>query len=98
MTVDLKTLYARAARDWHKDPQMLQAVEEMSELIKEIMKNVNRKKDNTEQLAEETADVEIILGQLKYCCGIEDKVEDYKKAKLEKISRRLDEWEKTNGK
>ena len=64
-----KDLYERALRVWGKQPQMLQAIEEMSELIKEILKNVARGKDNLNELIEEAADVEIMLGQLKCCYG-----------------------------
>ena len=66
----------------------------MSELTKEILKNVNRKKDNVKELIEETADVEIMLGQLKVCYDIEKQVEAYKAEKLKTIQQRLDDWEK----
>jgi len=89
-------LYKRALRVWGKEPQMLQVIEEMSELIKEILKNVNRKKDNIDAIIEETADVEIMLGQLKICYGIVEKVAAYKAEKLKQIEQRLDEWEKKN--
>ena len=72
---------------------MLQVIEEMSELIKEILKNVNRGKDNISDIIEETADVEIMLEQLKCCYNIKQKVENYKEQKLLKIAKRLDEWE-----
>jgi len=75
-------LYERAIKVWGKEPQMLQVIEEMSELTKEILKNVNRKKDNVDALIEETADVEIMLAQLKCCYGIADKVAAYKTDKL----------------
>ncbi len=88
-----KDLYERALRVWGKQPQMLQAIEEMSELTKEILKNVARGKDNLNELIEETADVEIMLGQLKCCYGIERRVADYKSGKLKMIEQRLDEWE-----
>ena len=88
-------IYERAVKVWGKEPQMLQVIEEMSELTKEILKNVNRKKDNIDELIEETADVEIMLEQLKCCYGIKSQVEEYKAGKLLKIERRLDEWEKT---
>lgn len=87
-------LYERTIKVWGKEPQMLQVIEEMSELTKEILKNVNRKKDNLAELIEETADVEIMLGQLKYCYGIEKQVADYKIEKLQTIAKRLDDWEK----
>ena len=86
-------IYHRALKTWGKNPQMLQVIEEMSELIKEILKNVNRGKDNIIEIIEETADVEIILEQLKCCYNIKQEVEDYKKQKLLKIAKRLDEWE-----
>lgn len=86
-------IYHRALKTWGKNPQMLQVIEEMSELIKEILKNVNRGKDNISEMIEETADVEIMLEQLKCCYNIKQEVEDYKKQKLLKIAKRLDEWE-----
>ena len=89
-------IYERAVKVWGKEPQMLQVIEEMSELTKEILKNVNRKKDNIDELIEETADVEIMLEQLKCCYGIKSQVEEYKAGKLLKIERRLDEWEKAH--
>lgn len=91
---DEQKLYERAVRVWGKEPQMLQVIEEMSELIKEILKNVNRKKDNIAEIIEETADVEIMLGQLKCCYNIKKQVADYKADKLRMIDKRLDEWEK----
>ncbi len=89
-------IYEKALKTWGKEPQMLQVIEEMSELTKEILKNINRKKDNLDQLVEETADVEIMLEQLKCCYHIGTKVEEYKTSKLEKIRQRLEEWEKTH--
>ena len=92
--VNEEELYKRALRVWGKEPQMLQVIEEMSELIKEILKNVNRKKDNVAAIIEEVADVEIMLGQIKCCYAIKEKVDDYKREKLKTIVCRLDEWEK----
>ena len=85
-------IYKRALKTWGEEPQMLQVIEEMSELTKEILKNINRKKDNIAELIEETADVEIMLEQLKCCYDIKDEVESYKAQKLLKIEKRLDEW------
>lgn len=91
--INEEKLYERALQVWGKEPQMLQVIEEMSELIKEILKNVNRKKDNVDAIIEETADVEIMLGQLKCCYDIADQVRDYKAEKLKTIDKRLDDWE-----
>lgn len=90
-------VYGRALKTWGKNPQMLQVIEEMSELAKEILKNVNRGKENVAEIIEETADVEIMLEQLKVCYGITEQVEKYKAEKLTKIEKRLDDWDKIHG-
>ena len=89
-------LYKRALKDWGKEPQMMQVIEEMAELTKEILKNINRKKNNIAEMIEETADVEIMLGQLKCCYNIEKNVAEYKAGKMQKIAERLENWEKEN--
>ena len=47
----------RALETWGEEAQMLMVVEEMSELMKEVLKNINRKKNNIAEIIEETADV-----------------------------------------
>ena len=84
----------RALETWGETAQMLMVIEEMSELTKEILKNINRHKDNISEIIEETADVEIMLEQLKICYDIEAEVEKYKAAKVLKIEQRLNEWDK----
>ena len=84
----------RALDTWGEQAQMLMVVEEMSELIKEVLKNVNRKKDNLAQIVEETADVEIMLEQLKENYHIAEKVEAYKAQKIKEIEKRLNDWDK----
>ncbi len=86
----------RALETWGEQAQMMMVVEEMSELMKEILKNVNRKKDNLAEIIEETADVEIMLEQLKENYRIADKVEAYKAEKVKLIERRLNDWDKTH--
>lgn len=86
----------RALHTWGEQAQMMMVVEEMSELMKEILKNVNRGKDNLAEIIEETADVEIMLEQLKENYQISDKVEAYKSEKIKLIERRLDDWDKTH--
>ena len=70
----------RALKTWGEEPQMLMVVEEMSELMKEVLKNINRKKDNIAEIIEETADVEIMLAQLKENYHIFEQVAIYEKA------------------
>ena len=83
----------RALKTWGEQPQMLMVVEEMSELMKEILKNISRKKDNIDAIIEETADVEIMLEQLKENYNIWSKVENYKANKIKLLEKRLDEWD-----
>lgn len=84
----------RALETWGEQAQMLMVVEEMSELMKEVLKNINRKKDNIAEIIEETADVEIMLEQLKENYKIAEKVEAYKKDKIKVIEQRLNDWDK----
>lgn len=49
---------------YKKEDQVLQAVEEISELTKELIKNINRNKDNEKEITLELADVQIMLMQL----------------------------------
>jgi len=84
----------RALDTWGEEAQMLMVVEEMSELMKEVLKNINRKKNNLAEIIEETADVEIMLEQLKENYKIAEKVEAYKKDKIKVIEQRLNDWDK----
>lgn len=59
------------AKKYGKEKQVLQAVEEMTELQKELIKNVNRNKDNKKEIILEIADVEIMLMQLVDIYNIE---------------------------
>lgn len=72
------------------ESQSKMLVEEMAELTKEISKNW-RGKDNILYIAEEIADVEIMLSQIKYLLGIEEPVEDWKKVKISRQIKRMEE-------
>ncbi len=80
----------KAIAKWGKHAQLLMVLEEMSELQKEILKNINRGKDNLDDIIDETADVEIMLDQLKYIYGIDEAVANRIPLKLEKVKARLD--------
>ena len=84
----------RALNTWGERVQMLMVVEEMSELTKEILKNISRGKNNISELIEETADVEIMLEQLKENYQIIDQVSAYKADKIKLIEQRLNDWDK----
>ncbi len=55
-----------------KDFVLLCALEEMSELSKAILKNVNRNKDTTKNLVEEMCDVIVCMEYIKHIYNISD--------------------------
>lgn len=86
-----KEILQQAIQKWGKQAQLLMVLEEMSELQKEILKNINRGKDNLDAIVDETADVEIMLEQLKYIYGIHSAVADRIPVKLQKVKARLEQ-------
>lgn len=84
-----KDLYERAAKKWGKNLQIMMAIEEMAELTKELVKYF-RKKSNPVAIAEEVADVEITLNQLKLIVCDPDVVTNIKEKKLERLEKMLD--------
>lgn len=69
--------------------QIVVTMEEMSELQKELCKDL-RGRGSIEHIAEEIADVEIMLEQMKmlFCCA--DDVRDVRRRKVERLKVRLD--------
>lgn len=84
-------VYYKAIMTYGIRAQSVVAIEELSELTKEITKQL-RGKGNAGHLTEEIADVEIMLGQLKMMYDIYDgDVEDYKKRKIDRLKASLEE-------
>jgi NTP pyrophosphatase (non-canonical NTP hydrolase) len=87
-------LYSLAIDFWGQDAQIDMCVEEASELIQAICKY---KRANGPQkveaailhIAEEVADVEIMLEQLKLMLGIEEQVNIEKDFKMTRLEDRL---------
>lgn len=88
-----REIYQAALDTFGKVSQMFMAVEEMSELMKELSKN-QRGATNLLELVEEIADVEIMLGQMKELFHCEGAVEFRKKAKLARLERMIKEASK----
>ena len=84
------SLLQRAIAKWGEDAQMKMVLEEMSELQKEICK-LWRGKDNRDAIAEEVADVVIMLDQLELMLDIQYQVEQYRQKKLRRLQKRLEE-------
>ena len=69
--------------------QMVVAMEEMAELTKEISKHI-RGADNDDHLAEEIADVRIMLDQMMILFDCTASVKIYEAAKMERLRDRLE--------
>lgn len=81
-------ILSAAVATWGQDAQAKMLLEEMAELQKEICK-AWRGKDNTVEIAEEVADVEVMLAQIKMIFGIDASVGVYRDAKIERLRQRL---------
>ena len=55
-----------------KNFQVMLALEEMSELSKELLKNINRNENNDNKIIEEMGDMYILLEQLKVVYNISE--------------------------
>lgn len=72
------------------EAQMVMAIEEMSELTKELCKH-RRGRDNVEAIAEEIADVEIMLRQMVMLFDCRFTVDRFRRYKLERLAERIKE-------
>ena len=82
--------YKQAIETYGEKAQKLMAIEEMSELTKEICKDF-RGKLNREHLVEELADVLITIDQLMMMYGISgDEIEQICERKVERLKERLE--------
>ena len=80
----------RAIKTYGKDMQLNVAIEELSELIKEICKH-KRGADNREAIIEEMADCYIMLEQIKIILGISlPEVSCKEREKMERLAKRLE--------
>ena len=79
----------RALGTYGSVPQITMVFEEMSELQKELCKYL-RGRGSFEHIAEEIADVEIMLEQMKmlFCCA--EDVRNERRRKVERLKERLD--------
>jgi NTP pyrophosphatase (non-canonical NTP hydrolase) len=85
------TTLERAIETYGKDMQLNVAVEELSELIKEICKN-KRGSNNRVAITEEIADVYIMLAQLEIIFDIKHNViADVMNNKIARLEKRLAE-------
>ncbi len=83
-----KDLYSRAVSTFGETSRLILAIEEMSELIKELSK-YTRGRQNIGNICEEMADVEIMLEQLKIVFHNRAAVDYHRSMKLQRLGDRL---------
>lgn len=98
MPSDFKEIYQKAITLWGWDLQLNMAIEESSELIKAIckLKRNGASLETVNAVAEEIADVEIMIEQIKLMFDCRDDVEEWMAYKLERLSKMIKEAEKNN--
>lgn len=82
-------IYKKAIEQFGPFHQNVIAIEEMAELIKELSKNY-RGEANRENIAEEVADVRIMLEQLCIIYNIKDDVERQMKKKIDRLEKKME--------
>lgn len=90
-----KQVFNRTVAFFGDESQKIMAIEEMSELIKELTKEL-RQRGDIEHIAEEIADVEITLSQLKIIYDVHERVASMREYKLNRISKIMDDLAKKN--
>ena len=83
-------IYEEAIRHFGQSMQCLVAIEEMSELTKALCKN-ERWMGDLENIAEELADVTIMLEQLRLIFNCNEMVIEFMDRKLERLQERIGE-------
>lgn len=79
-----KKILRAAVEKYGQGGQRMKAIEELGELIRALARA-----DDPDNIAEEMADVEIMLGQLRIILGNDADVERWKVKKLQRLNQRL---------
>lgn len=85
-------IYKKTIDKYGKSKQVVKAVEELSELQKELCKlllTVNNKRKVVTNVAEEIADCEIMIKQLKLILNCDSIVNNWKLYKLKRLEEKL---------
>lgn len=84
-----ESIYRLALDTYGIEAQTMMVFEEMSELQKELCKHA-RGKENITAIAEEIADVLVMLDQMILYFGIGEGVAEFKKFKITRLQNRLE--------
>ena len=88
--MDMKETCRQAVNHFGADSRILLAIEEMAELQKELCKH-SRGRDNYYNIAEEIADVQIMLEQLMILFDCRETVEEWNFAKLMRLKELMND-------
>lgn len=83
-----QAVYRRAIDTYGEDAQLWMVIEEMSELAKEICKFMRGKRCPVD-IADEIADVTIMLEQATMIFGVDDLVREHIDAKIARLKERV---------
>lgn len=81
-------IFEQAIKTYEEEAQVKMVLEEVAELQKEICK-LWRGRDNIQAIAEEVADVGIMLDQLKLILDITEDVQQFREKKITRLKERL---------
>ena len=97
---NINPIYKKAIKLWGIDSQMMMVVEEASELIKAICKlrRTGVTAETVNGIAEEIADMEIMLEQLKIMFYLSEGVNEWKNYKIGRLSQMIEEAENSANK
>ena len=91
MKAEHSAVLDRAFAKWGRDSQVMLALEEMAELSKELLKNINRNSDNVAQITAEIADVYVVLEEVKNIYSIkDDDISEIMDPKIQRLKAKLD--------
>ena len=98
---DTGKLYWSAIKTFGVDLQLAVAIEEMAELTKELCKARtglgDGRIDNLDEIAEEIADVQIVLEELEQLYGAKKKVQKIRQQKLARLEMRIEKAREARG-
>lgn len=87
--MEQKDIISNAITLFGEQSQIIVAIEELSELQKELCKRLRGNYSNSEQIAEEVADVKIMLSQIVQLFEIDEEVDIFTDFKLHRLAKRI---------
>jgi len=88
-------LFIKAINKWGLQKQMLMLVEELGELQHAVIKAIRNNQEFTEEMAEEWADTEIMLAQMRHYwtqkMDLDEILDEFKNKKLKRLEQLLGE-------